>query len=72
MDADIITLPIAAQRLGVSREIAMRLVLRGELEGELIAGRWLLSRRSVEACRQERAQRAQGSARGALAGASVG
>jgi len=43
-----IVLSQAAIALHVSRERAMRLVLAGELEGELIAGRWLVSRDSLE------------------------
>lgn len=37
-----------ALALGISRERAVRLVQGGFLQGELIAGRWVISRKSLE------------------------
>jgi hypothetical protein len=45
---DKILLSQAAMALRVSRERAMRLVLSGQLEGELVAGRWLVTRASLD------------------------
>ena len=54
----LIPLPDAAQRLGISWERAWRKVLAGELEGQKVAGRWVVTERSVEKVRAERDQSA--------------
>jgi excisionase family DNA binding protein len=40
---------MAALKLGVSREVAVRLIQRRELPGALVAGRWLVEPTAVEA-----------------------
>jgi len=52
------SVPIAAQRLGVSWHVALRLLLRGELEGRKDdTGRyWLVTEASVERARSRRAE----------------
>jgi excisionase family DNA binding protein len=51
-----ITLPEAARMLGVSRDVAMRLLTTRVLDGELVGGRWLLERTSVERERERRGE----------------
>jgi hypothetical protein len=45
---DLIALPAAAQRLGMSWSRTWRRVLTGELEGEQRDGRWYVRREAVE------------------------
>jgi hypothetical protein len=47
MRAHTVTLPRAAQRLALSWHACYRLLLRGQLQGEQVNGRWLLSEESV-------------------------
>ena len=49
-----VPLPIAAMRLRVSGEVARRMVLRGELAGRLVKGRWVVSEASVSRKERER------------------
>lgn len=49
-----VPLPLAAQRLGVSGEVARRLVLRGRLTGRQENGRWLVEEHSISRLLQER------------------
>ena len=39
---------LAARRMGLSRERVVRLFLQGQLDGSCVAGRYLISVRSVE------------------------
>lgn len=55
--AEMVPLSQAAQQLHISRERAARRVMNGELEGELLNGRWYVSQRAVR-----KAQRAAGEA----------
>ena len=48
MSAKTVSLPSAAQRLGVGYFKARELLFRGALRGELVNGRWLVSAESVE------------------------
>jgi hypothetical protein len=51
---------IACQRAGMSRERLIRRVQAGEIEAELVAGRWLISARSLaEFIRQHGSRQAQ-------------
>lgn len=45
--SDHIPLSQAAIRLGVTREVALRRLMRGELAGRLIGGRWMVDPSSV-------------------------
>ncbi len=38
----LIPLAVAALRLGITREVALRRVMRGELKGIQIGGRWMV------------------------------
>ncbi len=49
-----VSLPLAAQRLGVSGEVARRLVLRGKLSGRQDNGRWVVEEESISRLLQER------------------
>jgi hypothetical protein len=42
-----VPLPLAAQRLRISGERARRMILRGELDGRLEGGRWVVTRESL-------------------------
>ena len=42
-----VPLPIAAQRLRVSGERARRMILRGDLDGRLEGGRWVVTGESL-------------------------
>lgn len=54
----VISLPRAAQRLGLSWEVCWRLMLRGRLIGrQLPSGRWAVTMASVKRYEPERAQR---------------
>lgn len=55
-----LTLPQAARELGVSWNRAWSLVLRGQLDGaEMIAGRWVVPRASVERMQEHLPPRAK-------------
>jgi ABC-type Fe3+ transport system permease subunit len=45
----------AARTLGLSREAVVRRVLRGELEGRLIGGRWLVAIASIKSFQAKKA-----------------
>ena len=49
-----IPLPEAAQKLGVSWERAWRSLLRGELQGQKLDGRWYVTEASLEAAKATR------------------
>lgn len=51
-----IPLPEAALRLGISWQIAWRLVLRGDLKARKKDGRWLVEKSDVERLASERSQ----------------
>ncbi len=51
-----VSLPLAAQRLRVSGEIARRMLLRGELQGRQVGGRWLVAVNSIDRFEQKRSQ----------------
>lgn len=56
---DRVTLPEAARTLGVSWPVAYRLLLGGDLYGEIgVNGRWLISRRSLDSLARKRARAA--------------
>ncbi len=46
-------LSLAAQRLQMSSERAKRMLTCGRLEGEFFAGRWMVTRESVERLRDQ-------------------
>lgn len=48
VEKDFRTLPRAALQAKLSSEQLRRRILRGEIEAELVAGRWLVSARSLE------------------------
>jgi hypothetical protein len=52
-----VPLTAAAKELGLSYERAKRLVLRGELQGEQLAGRWwIVTRESLARVKKDRAE----------------
>ncbi len=51
--AETVSLPSAARRLGVSWPVAWRKLLRGELEGRQINGRWQVTASSVQRLQDE-------------------
>lgn len=51
-----IPLPVAARMLGVSRDVAMRLLTTRRIDGELVGGRWMIDRASVERERDARGE----------------
>ncbi len=68
-----VALSLAAQRLGISRERAARLVFCGVLDGEREAnGRWLVSVRSIERTRKQLANSTFAYDRGHANGAKSG
>jgi hypothetical protein len=62
---DLMPVNMAALKLGVSREVAVRLIQRRELPGALVAGRWLVEHGAVEKYLSGRAQPGEASHGGA-------
>jgi len=50
---DRLPLSLAAQKLKMSSERAKRMLTCGRLEGEFFAGRWMVTRDSVEKLREQ-------------------